>query len=130
MNPVEIEAPSLAQVHRATIEKVALRLASGEKPRRALAGLPMGGLGESERGELMLAAVLRARELIARNHRRNRTLGIIWTSCGLIPLAFFTYYWFRHGHWSLVLLVIGVPALVNGYRVLRLKPTQQPDLDE
>lgn len=129
MKPVEIEAPSLAQVHRATIEKVALRLAAGEKPRRAFAGLPMGGLGESERGELMLAAVLRARELIARNHRRNRTLGIIWTVCGLIPLAFFTYYWFRHGHWSLVLLVIGVPALVNGYRVLRLKPTQQPDLD-
>lgn len=89
----------------------------------------MGGLGESGRGELMQAAILRARELIARNHRRNRTLGIVWTVCGLIPLVFFTLNWFRYGRWSLVLLIIGLPALVKGCRVLRLKPTQQPDLD-
>ncbi len=128
MSSIEIEAPSLAQVHRAAVEKVALRLAAGELPRRAFAGLPLGGLEESERGELMLAATLRASELIARNQRRNRTLGIVWCVCGLLPLAFFTINWFRYGKWSLVLLIIGVPALVNGYRVLRLKPTQQPDL--
>lgn len=129
MNPVEIEAPSPAQVHRAAIEKVAQRLAAGEKPRRALAGLPLGGLDETGRGELTLAAVLRARELIALNHRRNRMLGIVWCTCGLIPLLFFTLNWFRHGHWSLVLLVIGAPALINGFRLLRLKPTEQPELD-
>ena len=129
MSAIEIEAPSVAQVHRAAIEKVALRLAAGDLPRRAFAGLPLGGLNESERSELKLATTLRARELIARNHRRNRTLGIVWTVCGLIPLVFFTLNWFRHGHWSLVLLIIGLPALVKGYRVLRLRPTQQPDLD-
>ncbi len=129
MSAIEIEAPSVAQVHRAAIEKVALRLAAGDLPRRAFAGLPLGGLNESERSELKLATTLRARELIARNHRRNRTLGIVWTLCGLIPLVFFTLNWFRHGHWSLVLLIIGLPALVKGYRVLRLRPTQQPDLD-
>lgn len=129
MKPVEIEAPSPAQVHRAAVEKVAQRLAAGEKPRRALAGLPLGGLDESGRGELTLAAVLRARELIASNHRRNRTLGIVWSVCGLIPLAFFTLNWFRHGHWSLVLLIIGAPSLINGFRLLRLRPTEQPDLE-
>lgn len=129
VSSIDIEVPSVAQIHRAAIEKAALRLAAGEKPRRAFAGLPMGGLSESERSELMLATTLRARELIARNHRRNRTLGIIWTVCGLIPLVFFSFNWFRHGHWSLVLLIIGLPALVKGFRVLRLKPTQQPDLD-
>ena len=129
MSSNEIEAPSVAQVHRAAIEKVALRLAAGDLPRRAFAGLLLGGLSESERSELILATTLRARELIAGNHRRNRTLGIVWTVCGLIPLVFFTLNWFRHGHWSLVLLIIGLPALVKGCRVLRLKPTQQPDLD-
>lgn len=129
MNSIEIEAPSVAQIHRAAIEKVALRLAAGEKSRRAFAGLPMAGLSESERSELLLATTLRARELIARNHRRNRTLGLVWTVCGLIPLLSFTYYWFRHGYWSVVLLIIGMPALLNGCHLLRLKPTEQVDFD-
>jgi 4-amino-4-deoxy-L-arabinose transferase-like glycosyltransferase len=67
--------------------------------------------------------------LIAQNQRRNRILGLVWCICGLIPLAFFTIHWFRHGRWSLVLLIIGAPALVNGFRVLSLKRTQHPDLD-
>lgn len=129
MSSIDIEAPSVAQIHRAAIEKVALRLAGGELPRRAFAGLPLGGMNESERSELMVAATVRARELIARNQRRNRTLGLVWCACGLIPLVFFTIQWFRHGRWSLILLIIGVPALVNGYRVLSLKRTQHPDLD-
>jgi hypothetical protein len=128
MNPVEIEAPSVAQKHRAAIEKVALRLAAGDPPRRTFAGLPLGGTSESERAELMAAATVRARELIARNHRRNRILGIVWCVCGLIPLVFFTVHWFRYGRWSLVLLIIGAPALLNGYRVLSRKRTPDPDL--
>lgn len=129
MSPVEIEAPSPAQIHRAAVEKVAQRLAAGENPRRALASLPLGGMEETERQELSLAALLRAGELIARNHRRNRTLGIVWTVCGLIPLVSFTYYWFRHGYWSAVLLIIGMPALLKGRHLLRLKPTEQVELD-
>jgi 4-amino-4-deoxy-L-arabinose transferase-like glycosyltransferase len=129
MNSVDIEAPSVAQIHRAAIEKVALRLADGELPRRAFAGLPLGGMSESERSELMVAATVRARELIARNQRRNRILGLVWCVCGLIPLVFFTIHWFRHGRWSLLLLIIGAPALLKGYRVLSLKRTQHPDLD-
>lgn len=129
VNLVSIEAPSVAQVHRAAIEKVALRLADGELPRRAFAGLPLGGMSESERSELMVAATVRARELISQNQRRNRILGLVWCVCGLIPLAFFTIHWFLHGRWSLLLLIIGAPALVNGFRVLSLNRTQHPDLD-
>ena len=129
MSPIEIEAPSAAQKHRADVEKAALRLAAGEAPRRAFASLPMASMTEAERADLMAAATVRARELVAANLRRNRILGITWCACGLIPLLLFTITWFLHGRWSLVMLIIGAPALINGYRILSLKRTASPDFE-
>lgn len=97
VTPLSIEVPSLALIHQAAIEKVTLRLAGGEQPRRY--------------------------------HRSSQTLGLVWTVCGMIPLAFITYQWFRHGYWILVPLATGVPSLLKGCSFVRLKPTAQADLD-
>lgn len=127
MNPLEIEVPTAAQKHAAAVEQAALRMAAWMPARRAFDGLPLTGISPEERSDLMVAATLRADYWIGRNQRRNRLLGVIWCACGIVPLLFYAFHWFRDGTASWILLIIGFPALVRGYRQLTLKATAAPD---
>ncbi|WP_193214295.1 hypothetical protein [Luteolibacter marinus] len=120
------ELPTIAQKHAAAIEHAALKLAAGATPRQAARCLPQSGLTADERADLMAEAVGRARELIQRNLRRNRRLGAIWCICGCLPWLVYTIGWLRDGRSSWILLLIGIPALIQGLRTLARKPT---DLD-
>ena len=129
MDVPEIEAPTAAQKHAAAVEQAALKMAAGVPARRASDCLPRDGLSPEERSDLMVAAILRANQLIRRNLWRNRLLGIIWCACGIVPLLFYAFHWFRDGSASWILLIIGFPALVQGYRQLTLKPTEPAEPD-
>lgn len=125
-----IEEPSLAQKHHAQIEQVAIKLAAGEPPRRAMAILLGRGVTPEQLGEIAPLAIARARAIIAENRRRDRVQGVIWTFLGTMPLLVFTAFWFLYQVWNVGLVILVVilafPALLQGIRLLLRKPASPP----